>query len=368
VRVLHVVTLAGSDGAFGGPLTVARGQVAELAERGHDALLVAGARARDVPVRDARVRTFRARQVVPGAGFSGLASPAMLRWLWRHARTYDVAHVHLGRDLVTLLAAFVLLVRRVPYVTQTHGMVPPDRRPRARVLDALLTRRVLRGARVRYVLTDRESADLPRVVPGRVTRLGNGVRLPDVTAAPGPDPEVLFCARLHPRKRPVAFVELAAAVRAAGVPARFALVGPDEGELPAVRARIAALGLGGLVTVEGALPPDAVAARVARATVYVLPSVDEPFPMSLVEAMALGVPSVCTTSCGIAGLLRELDAAVVAEPDVASLAVAVLGLLADDARRAALGARARAAVAAQFSVAAVADALERDYAAATRTP
>ena len=75
-------------------------------------------------------------------------------------------------------------------------------------------------------------------------------------AAPPPGrPEVLFAARMHPRKRPVAFVEMAKKLLDAGVDARFTLVGHDEGEGPALRA---ALKGDPRITWEGALTPDAI--------------------------------------------------------------------------------------------------------------
>ncbi|MCX5375753.1 glycosyltransferase [Streptomyces sp. NBC_00091] len=79
-----------------------------------------------------------------------------------------------------------------------------------------------------------------------------------------------------------------------------------EGELPAVRARITALGLADRFTVPGALSSTEVRTELRRAHVYVLPSVDEPFPMSVLEALAVGVPPVVTHSNGLA---RDIAAA-----------------------------------------------------------
>jgi glycosyltransferase involved in cell wall biosynthesis len=207
--------------------------------------------------------------------------------------------------------------RRVPYVVQTHGMIQPDPRLKARVLDAIGMRRLLMAARRRFVLTHHEHDDLIEVLRASVPceRLQNGV--PEARDEPrvdrGAGREVLFCARLHRRKRPVAFVDMADELVSRGVSATFPLVGPDGGELSAVEGAIVAAGLQKVVHYEGALDHAAVPARMRRADVYVLPSINEPFPMSLLEALSLGVPSVRTDTCDIADLLIEYNAALVTD-------------------------------------------------------
>src|SRR4029450_13913069 len=86
---------------------------------------------------------------------------------------------------------------------------------------------------------------------------------------------VLFRARLHARKRPVAFVEMASELMGRGIDGSFAIVGPDDGELASVRESIANAGLQEVVRYEGALDYQAVLTRMRQAVVYVLPSVDE---------------------------------------------------------------------------------------------
>ena len=55
-----------------------------------------------------------------------------------------------------------------------------------------------------------------------------------------------------------------------------------------------------------ALTPDAIPARMAAADVYVLPSVREPHPMSVLEAMSVGLPVVVTNDCGLAPVGRAV--------------------------------------------------------------
>src|SRR5947208_3258851 len=108
MRVLQVVTLITPDGAYGGPVRVAFNQAQQLRSKGYDALIVATARGYSPLPRelnDTPVRLSKARLLLPFAGFSGIVSPSMLWWMLRHRRDYDVVHVHLARDLVTLPAA-----------------------------------------------------------------------------------------------------------------------------------------------------------------------------------------------------------------------------------------------------------------------
>jgi glycosyltransferase involved in cell wall biosynthesis len=369
VKILHVVTLASPDGAFGGPLRVALNQAAELSRRGHEVHIAAGWRGKTPPpeaLGATPAKLFSAIRLIPPMGFSGMVSPGLAWWLLRNIATYDVVHIHAGRDLISTTALAVARAAQRPYVTQTHGMVQPDHRLKARVLDAIAVRRLLLAARRRFVLTQHEHDGLLRVLRASVAceQLPNGVppARDEQEVDRGRGRQVLFCARLHRRKRPVAFVDMAGELVARGVSATFALVGPDDGDLPAVKEAIAAAGLQKVVHYEGALGYAAVLARMKRADVYVLPSVNEPFPMSLLEALSLGLPCVCTNTCDIAELLLEHNAALVTDGSVTSMADAVAAILEDPSLRDELGQNAMEIVIQKFSMNAVGDQLERAYA------
>ena len=112
---------------------------------------------------------------------------------------------------------------------------------------------------------------------------------------------------------------------------------------------------------EGPVGMSGAAERMRRATVYVLPSVDEPYPMSVLEAMSVGLPVVVTDTCGLASFVRDHDAGLVTDDTVESLADALRILLADPGRAAAMGARGRNAVRSERSMAAIAQRLEAFY-------
>ena len=349
MRILSVATLVSPGGEYGGPTRVAVNQVRELRRLGHDVTLCAGTRgfetAPSVLDGDVPVTLFPAHQTVPGTGFAGLTSPTLWRWLWQHIGEYDVCHIHLARDLVTLPATAIARARGVRFVVQTHGMIDPTRRLLAVPLDAVLTRPALRSARAVLYLTPVEREGLAAVAgPSlRLVELLNGVPSAD-PAAPSDPREVLYLARLAGRKRPGAFVATAARLGSEFPDVRFALVGPDEGEGDAVKAAIAAAGPGDRLAWEGPLAPEHTLDRLRQATVYVLPSVDEPYPMSVLEAMSVGLPVVITDTCGLAGIVRESGAGLVVGPAQEELDEAVRRLLADRDGAEDMGRRGRAYV------------------------
>jgi glycosyltransferase involved in cell wall biosynthesis len=369
VRILQVVTLVSANGAYGGPVAVAVGQTQALAELGHEVTLLAGWDGRaTLTIPRVNVQLFRAHQTVPGSGFAGTCSPGLWRDLRRRAAKADVVHVHLGRDMVSLPAALVADLCGRPLLVQTHGMVRIDHRLKARAVDTLLTRRVLRHSAAQLVLTDDEEADAP-VVAGQAmntVRVANGVVIPDLSANwDGTSmPEVLYCARLHVRKRPVCFVEMAAAFLDAGGVARFTMYGPDEGELPAVMRAIHAHGLGSNLKYLGALAPADVLSRLSLAQAYVLPSVNEPFPMSLLEAMSLGLPAIITDSTGVSAALESNGAAAVTDGTPHAMAKALGEVLASGLGWKARSSQARQEIATHYRADAVAQQLEKLYAKA----
>jgi glycosyltransferase involved in cell wall biosynthesis len=374
MRILHVATLVTPDGAYGGPIRVALNQLAELARQGHEVELIAGTRGFDgappTEIQGVPVTLFPVRSIVPKTGFAGLASPGLQRYLKSRLPAADVVHVHMARDLVTLPAAAQVVRQKVALVVQPHGMIDESGNPLAGVIDRVYTRRLLRAAARVLPLTPIESESLDAVagVPLPLTPITNGVDVPEPRDPSGPPIEVLFLARLHPRKRAPQFVEMARELRAAGSDATFRIVGPDEGDGPEVTRLIGEHDLADVVAWEGALPPEQTLDRMRRASVYVLPSVGEIVSMSILEAMSLALPVVITSSNGLADAVTEANAGLVTDGSLESLTAATSRLLSDADLREEMGANARRTVTETFSIVAVVRQLESVYRTAAGAP
>lgn len=201
-------------------------------------------------------------------------------------------------------------------------------------------RRWLRGARHACAASRRLAADLaPLVHPdARVAVVGNGVApefFDPPPAAPAPDAAELLCYGrfdVHQKGLDVLLAAMAEVRRRRpGTRLRIAGRGRDADR---VRRLVAAHGLSDGVAVEEGPTRARALALFAAARVLVAPSRFEGVPLTLMEAMAAGLPAVAA-DVGAVAELCDGDAGPVLVPpeDPAALAASVVSLLDDPARR-----------------------------------
>lgn len=134
--------------------------------------------------------------------------------------------------------------------------------------------------------------------------------------------------------------------------ARLVLVGAGGSDIAAceteLRSRVEALGISDTVRFPGAV--DDVVPWLHAADAFVFPSHDEAFGLSLVEAMACGLPAVTTSVGGLADIAASGKNALVVQPgDAEALLEALRQLAAGGPSVEALGEQARRTVEERFS-------------------
>lgn len=367
MKVLHTFTLQSPDNAFGGPIRVALNLAHELSSRGVEVEFLGGSRGYSIApdqLEGVPANLFAVRQIHPKLGFSGMVSAKLWSWAWRNVRKFDVVHIHLARDLITLPVAFICQVRKVPYVIQGHGMIDPTNRLMGRILDSLFVKRVLKQAKRNLYLTEQEQLDYSEVFGQRLANLEflpNGVPIPQ--ALPELErTQVSYISRLQARKRPTLFVEMAEQLVQQKIWSSFQIAGADEGELSTVLQRIEDFKLGPQVQYVGPKNHDQVLEQLAQTQVLVLPSVNEPFPMIVLEALAAEVPVVITDSCGLAPYISRGKAGIVTDGSVKELVDATQEILADQAN---FAKRAKELAVTDFSMTSIGDKLLQIYRTAT---
>lgn len=144
---------------------------------------------------------------------------------------------------------------------------------------------------------------------------------------PGAVPTILALGRLSPEKGFDILIEAVALSLEAGVPVRLRLVG-DGPHRSVLEAAAGARGIADSVSFAGELAPDAVREELAAADIFCMASFSEGLPVSLMEAMAVGLPCISTWIAGIPELAENDVTALTVPPARAdSLAVAIARLV-----------------------------------------
>jgi glycosyltransferase involved in cell wall biosynthesis len=189
--------------------------------------------------------------------------------------------------------------------------------------------------------------------PDRMWTMYNGVSTADFPLAERePDrPTLVFMGRINPLKDLHTLIRAFPSVRAEVPDAVLRIFGATpaaDGEYErSCRRLIAELGLRDSVVLEGEV--DSPVSAYHAATVVVLTSISEGFPVAILEAMACGRPVVCTDVGGVAEAVA--DAGFVVPPrDPRAVARACVTLLVDDELRARMAEAARSRVLRLFTL------------------
>jgi glycosyltransferase involved in cell wall biosynthesis len=171
---------------------------------------------------------------------------------------------------------------------------------------------------------------------------------------------LLFLGRLAQRKGIYVLLEALAEVRSRHPQVKL-LCGGD-GELDKVRSEVERLGLEDNVEILGWVYEPRKKELLNVATVYVLPSFAEGVPMSILEAMAAGLPVISTPVGGIADVITHRENGMLVTPgSVTELSEAISTLLENADMRAEIARNAHATFLSSFSVETVVSKIESIY-------
>ncbi len=371
MRVLHVIP--GIAPRYGGPSKAIFAMVRALQQQGIDVLIAttdADGPGR-LPVPLGRVTEY---QGVPTIFFSRQWSEAfkfsypLARWLRRHVADFDVVHIHAVFSHSSLAAAAACRKAGVPYVLRPLGSLDPwalgQKRLFKRLLWHLGVKQMIRGAAALHFTTDEERRLAEETTPlcrGKGVVIPHGVDEALLNASVSPNPEkaaedrpyVLFLGWLHPKKGLEllldAFLE-ATDQSGLGLEGWELLIGGD-GE-PSYRRslerRVVGQNGAGRVRFLGWVEGEEKAALLRGAALLVLPSYQENFGLSAVEAMACGVPVLVSEHVNLAPEIREAGAGWVTPLERKALAQTLAEALQNQEERRRRGALGQALVRSRY--------------------
>jgi glycosyltransferase involved in cell wall biosynthesis len=283
--------------------------------------------------------------------------PLRLARLWRRLGV-DLVHAHQYTPFFYALAARVRY-RRPPVVFTEHGRHYPDfPRTRRMVLNRFAIeprdRVIAVGPSVKRALVVNEG-----IPAGRIGVIVNGIDTEKFAPAPaaradarkalgyGPDEfVVLMVARLDPIKDHLTAIR-ACARAAEQVPGLRLVLAGDGPERDTIEAFVRDRGLGALVRLLGTR--DDVPRLLAAADALLLTSVSEGIPLTVIEAMAAGVPVVGTDVGSVGAVLAGGTGLLAPARDAAALAGHLVRLGRSPELRSELGEMGRARAVAEYS-------------------
>jgi glycosyltransferase involved in cell wall biosynthesis len=329
MRVLHVIPAIAPR--YGGPSVAAVEMCRALIARGHQiAMATTDA---DGPDRlDVALEASTEYRGVPTwffpvwPGESLKVSPPLARWLRPAVSGFDLVHIHAVFSHASLAAGRACREAGVPYVVRPLGTLDPwsvAQKPwRKQVFLRAGGFRLLRGAAAIHYTTaaerDQAAALVASRAPAWVIPLGVPDNLFDLPAIGYERRERLVVAitRLHHKKNLDALIEaFLAAGFGDGLPGwQLIIAGTGDDKLRRRLETLARLGAGTIHLV-GWVDAAARQALLDRARLFALPSSQENFGLSVLEAMAAGVPVVIGAGVNLAAEVSAAGAGWVIEAD-----------------------------------------------------
>lgn len=358
-----------------------------LANRGHQVSLYTtnadGNKTLDVPLGvstlegDVEVFFYPAQKII----FGNVLSYPMVRALKRRVPNVDLVLIHSLYQLTSTVAAHYCRKFRVPYVVRPHGILDTTLARRRRwflkwaYIKLFEKRNFDCAAAIQY--SSRMEEEMARhfmtvkspnlIIPEGIS-LGPFAKLPHRGSFRTGYPEmagkflILYLGRLHQKKGLELLVEAFSRVVARRDDAHLVLAGSGDSDyVMRITKILRDLGVFDRTTITGQLDDDEKLAVLRDADVFVLPSYGENFGISVVEAMACGLPVVISDKVGIWREIAEAEAGIVTTCQFEKIADAIERLLDDPGLRMALGQHGKTLVGAQFSIDRMAERMETAY-------
>lgn len=268
--------------------------------------------------------------------------------LRKEIKSFDIIHVHGFRDFPSVFVHYHAKKHGVPYVLQAHGSVITffQKGMLKRVFDRIWGYRILKDASKLIALTRIEAEQYKSmgVSENKIEIVPNGIDLSEFENLPQKggfrrkcgindnQKMILYLARICKIKGLDLLVKAFAELSKEIGNVKLVIAGPDDGYLTSLKKLVADLEISDKVLFTGPLYGEEKLRAYVDADVYVLPSVYETFPVTVLEACACGVPVIVTDRCGIADFV-DGNVEYVVEYDKNQLRDAIIKVLSDERLR-----------------------------------
>ena len=352
MKVLHVIPSVSPK--YGGPSQALTAMCRALMARGVE-VQIASTDAEPFGHLGVALESLTSYQRVPAIFFRRQLSEAfkysgsMTRWLNRNVARFDLVHIHGVFSHSCIAAARACRRQRIPYLLRPLGNLDPwslrQKSLRKKLFLNLGGRRMLRhAAAIQY--TSQSEKTLSEcalnlnhgvVIPLGVDIKTNGFAAANKSASANQSgPYVLFLSRLQPTKGVEALIDAFVAVKREIRFREWKLVIAGDGPadyVDSLRRKISAYDARDFILLPGWLEGDAKAKALREAALLALPSEHENFGLSVVEAMACGLPVLVSPQVALAPEIEAAGAGWIREAEPEALRITLSEILGDEPER-----------------------------------
>lgn len=271
----------------------------------------------------------------------------MYRTLKESIKQFDIVHIHSLYLFHSAVVPTLCKKHQIPYLIRPHGTLDPyiyrRHRWRKRITEFLFQNKHLKDAAGIHCTTE-EEAELakPYLYDAKTYVIPNGLffddyeNLPEKGLFTSQYPElknkkiILFMGRINFKKGIDILVKSMSQIVKKHLDAHLVLAGPDNDDyLAKIYQWIREEDIKNSVTYVGMVQGKEKLALLRDADIFVLPSYTENFGISVVEAMACGLPVVISTNVNIWHEIKKADAGIVTECAPMQVSDAIVRLLSD---------------------------------------
>ncbi|MHA1344558.1 MAG: glycosyltransferase [Promethearchaeota archaeon] len=330
MRILHVTPYYYPAEVYGGPVQCVYHIASEQARLGHE-VTVYTSNALD---RNKLLSKETVTKILNGVkvyyfhnvlrGGNVFFTPEIFRTAKKEIKNFDIIHLHEYRTIQNVAVAWYAKKYGVNYCLEGHGTIRPfvKYEKLKKIFDFIIGRKILKNSSGFIAITNKEVEDYKEmnIKREKITIIPNGIDLSEFKKSRGDlrdelgikkdEIVILFLGRIAKIKGLDFLIRTIKNVKDENF--KLLIAGPDEqGEKRRIKDIIKQEGIENKVIWVGSVFDETKQKLFRTANLFVLPSIQDTFPITLLEAWMHNLPIICTKSCSLASIIQKENVGII---------------------------------------------------------